>query len=182
MIRRVAPAGRTDTETDRILAERALALAVPLHGGQPGDTVELVVLTVGPERYGLPAGQVVEVQPVTGLAHIPGLPPVWAGIANIRGTLWPVLDLRHYLALPEPAQRPGTQKVALVADAGLTIGLLVDDAVEITRIPAGQIGPPLMGSGAGHSQVRGVTPDLLTVLDVAGLLADPRLVVREEPT
>jgi chemotaxis signal transduction protein len=71
--------------------------------------------------------------------------------------------------------------VALVAGAGLTVGLLVDDALETARIPVARIGPPLMGApGAAGGEVRGVTPDLLTVLDADELLADSRLVVREE--
>ncbi|MEN3356228.1 MAG: purine-binding chemotaxis protein CheW [Mycobacteriales bacterium] len=218
-----------------ILAERARALAVPLRVGEAAETVDLVVLRIGPEGYGLDTRFVVEVQPLAGLARVPGLPALWAGVANIRGTLWPVLDLGYYLGLPsgressgressgwessgreasgrelsgrestgrepsgrEPSGLPGAgraragtsgpgrpgRKVALVADAGLTVGLLVDDAVEIRRVPVELIGPPLVGpASAARRQIRGVTPDLLTVLDVAGLLADPRLVVREEPT
>jgi purine-binding chemotaxis protein CheW len=167
----------------RILAERARVLAMPLHTADAGNTLELVVLAVGPEQYGVDTGHVLEVVTLGGLARVPGLPPPWAGIVNVRGTLYPVLDLRRYLALPEPAQRPGSTKVALVGHAGPTVGLLVDDAVEIRRVPAAQVGPPLGGSaGAARRQVRGVTPDLLTVLDVAGLLADPRLAGWEEPT
>jgi purine-binding chemotaxis protein CheW len=214
-----------------ILAGRARALAVPLQAEEPAETVDLVVLTIGPEWYGLDTRFVVEVQPLAGLARVPGLPALWAGVANVRGTLWPVLDLGCYLGLPPgpappapprgglpgtglpgggrsrvgrpgadvsrlsaagagPSQaglpgvsRTGCRKVALVADAGLSVGLLVDDAVEIRRVPAELIGPPLVGpASAARRQIRGVTPDLLTVLDVAGLLADPRLVVREEPT
>ncbi|HVQ96851.1 MAG TPA: chemotaxis protein CheW [Mycobacteriales bacterium] len=169
-----------------ILAERARALAVPLHSAEPADTVDLVVLAIGPEWYGLDTRFVLEVQPLVGLARVPGLPSVWAGVANVRGTLRPVLDLRHYLGLPAGPQPPGAgsgRKVSLVSDAGLTVGLLVDDAVEIRRVPAALIGPPLVGpTSAARRQIRGVTPDLLTVLDVAGLLADLRLVVREEPT
>jgi chemotaxis signal transduction protein len=166
----------------RILADRARALAVPLPGADADDVVELVVLVVGPERYGVPTGHVVEVLTLAGLARVPGLPPPWAGIVNVRGTLYPVLDLRCYLSLPEAGERAGSKKVALVGAAGLTVGLLVDDAEEIRRVPAEQVGQPLVGSaGATRGQIRGVTPDLLTVLDTAELLTDPRLVVREEP-
>jgi purine-binding chemotaxis protein CheW len=153
-----------------------------------GQTVELVVLVVGAERYGLDSRYVLEVQTVTGLARVPGLPPVWAGIVNLRGTLCPVLDLRYILSGPGgPAGSGGSggpigpRKVALVAAAGLTAGLLVDDAVEIARIPVDRIGPPLLAvPGATRGEVRGVTADLLTVLDVPELLTDGRLVVREE--
>ena len=175
-------AARPDPPTvARVLAERAHALARPLRGEVSGELVELVVLAVGPERYGLDTRHVVEVQALSGLARVPGLPAVWAGIVNLRGTLWPVLDLRRLLSLPEPGEPAGPRKVALVAGAGLTVGLLVDDALGTARIPVSRIGPPLMRApGATRGQVRGVTADLLTVLDAETLLADPRLVVREE--
>jgi len=176
---RAAPA--EPSTVARVLEERAHALAKPLRGEVSGEMVDLVVLAVGPERYGLDTGHVVEVQALSGLARVPGLPPVWAGIVNLRGTLWPVLDLRRYLSLPEPGEPGGPRKVALVAGAGLTVGLLVDDALGTARVPVSRIGPPLLGAqGAPHGEVMGVTEDLLTVLDAENLLADPRLVVREE--
>ncbi len=165
----------------RILADRARALARPLRGEVSGETVELVVLALGPERYGVDTRHVIELQTLSGLSRVPGLPPIWAGIVNLRGTLCPVLDLRAYLSLPEPGEPRAARKVALVAGGGLTVGLLVDDTLEIARVPVARIGPPLMGvPGTTRGGVRGVTPDLLTVLDVEELLADPRLVVREE--
>ncbi len=171
-------AAAPDAETTaRILAERARVLAVPLDGEVAGETVELVVLAVGPERYGLDSRSVVEVATLSRLARVPGLPPVWAGIVSLRGTLYAVLDLRRVLSVPEAGDPAGPAKVALVAAAGLTVGLLVDDAVEIARVPVSRIGPPLLGT---PGTTRGVTADLLTVLDVAQLLADDRLVVWEE--
>jgi purine-binding chemotaxis protein CheW len=167
----------------RILAERATALARPLQAEAAGEVVDLVALAVGPERYGLDAGHMVEVRPLAGLARVPGLPAVWAGILNVRGALCPVLDLRRYLSLPEPDSGPGQPKVALVAGSGLTVGLLVDEALGIVRVPVAQLAPPLTGAaGAGRAPVRGVTPDLVTVLDIDALLADSSLVVREGPT
>jgi purine-binding chemotaxis protein CheW len=176
------PAAAADAGTvARVLADRARALARPLHDEVAGESVELVVLAVGPERYGLEARYVIELQTLSGLARVPGLPPVWAGIVNLRGTLWPVLDLRVFLSLPDSGEPRGPGKVALVAGVGLTVGLLVDDTLEIVRVPMSRIGPPLMGvPGAARGEVRGVTADLVTVLDVEQLLADSRLVVREE--
>jgi purine-binding chemotaxis protein CheW len=175
------PAAPDPAAVARILTERAEALARPPHSEQSAETVELVVLAVGPERYGLDTGHVIEVQTLTGFARLPGLSTVWAGLVNLRGTLYALLDLRRALSLPEPTELGGPKKVALVCGAGLTVGLLVDDAVGIARIPVSQIGPPLVGArGATRGEVRGVTPDLLTVLDAEELLADPGLAVREE--
>jgi purine-binding chemotaxis protein CheW len=169
--------------SQRIMEERARVLARPLRAEEPADTLELVVLTLGPERYGVDSRRAREVHPLADLAPVPGTPPFWAGIVNVRGTLYPVLDLHRYLELPEVDAGERQKKVVLVSGSKLTVGLLVDDAPGIRRVPATDVGPPLGGtSEAARRIVRGVTDDLLTVLDVDALLSDPRLTLKEEPS
>ena len=177
------PAGPPDEAGQRVLEERARALAAALVTEEPVDTVELVVLTVGPERYGVDAERVGEVRPLAELTPVPGAPPFWAGIVNVRGTLYPVLDLHRYLGLPRADGDDQARTVVLVSGAGLTVGLMVEDAAGVRPVPAGAVGPPLgAASDAVNAAVRGVTEDLLAILDIEALLADPRLVVREVPT
>jgi purine-binding chemotaxis protein CheW len=181
----LADAARADAERTQaaVLAERAAALAVPVRGDDDA-TAEVLVLAVaiGEERYGIDATRVVEVQTLVGLSRVPGLSAWWAGVVNVRGTLRPVLDLADFLAVPAPAAGREPKKVTYVAGAGLVVGLLVDDAVELRSVPLAQVGPPPAGSAAAaRGQVRGTTADLLTVLDVDRLLADPRLAAGEEP-
>ena len=177
------PTGPPDEAAQRVLEERARALATVLEAEEPVDTVELVVLTVGSERYGVDAERVGEVRPLAELTPVPGAPPFWAGIVNVRGTLHPVLDLRRYLGLADADGGDQERTVVLVSGAGLTVGLMVDDAAGVRPVPAGAIGPPLgAASEAVNAAVRGVTEDLLAILDIQALLADPRLVVREVPT
>jgi purine-binding chemotaxis protein CheW len=166
-----------------ILEERARALARPFRPDEPADTVELVVLELGSERYGVDVERVREVRPLAKLAPVPGTPPLWAGVVSIRGSLYPVLDLRRYLSLSEEEQAEQPKKVVLVSGAALTVGLMVDEAPGVRRVPSASLGPPLAGaSEALRGAVRGVTAELLTVLDVEALLSDPKLVVKEEPT
>jgi len=170
-----------DEATRAILEERARALARPLLSDAPVEAVELVVLAVGAERYGVDAGKVREVRPLGELAPVPGAPPFWAGVVNVRGTLYPVLDLRRYFDLGPAGDQ--ARKVVLVAGAGLAVGLVVEDASGVLRVPVDAIGPSLEGaSEVVGATVRGVTDDLLAILDVEALLADPRLVVKEMPT
>jgi purine-binding chemotaxis protein CheW len=172
-----------DAATRRILEERARALAGVPVAEEPADTVELVVLTVGPERYGVDADQVREIRSLAELTPVPGTPPIWAGIVNVRGTLYPVLDLRRYLGLPGADAGDQARKVVLVSAGTLAVGLMVEDASEVRPVVADAVRPPLGGaSEAVTATVRGVTDDLLAILDVDVLLADPRLVVKEVPT
>jgi purine-binding chemotaxis protein CheW len=182
----------------RILEERARALARPSRSDDAPDTAELVVMDVGSERYGVDAERVLEVRHLAKLAPVPGTPQFWAGVVSIRGTLYPVLDLRRYLSLPgdDPAEAP--KKVVLVSGAafpsalrsapgamskGSPIGLMVDEATGVRRVPAAAIDPPMAGASETlRDAVRGVTADVLTILDVDAVLSDPRLVVKETPT
>jgi len=166
-------------QIDRILEERAHALAQVPSADTAQDERELVVLALGAERYGLDILQVQSIQPLAGLARVPGLPPFWAGLVNLRGRLYPVLNLARYLALPSQPAEDG--KVVVVAAAGLSVALWVDDVLEIRRVPQQQIGAPLADTATAAQRgpgVRGVTPDLLVVLDLDVLLGDARLVVQ----
>jgi purine-binding chemotaxis protein CheW len=162
-----------------VLDQRARALAVPLHQEEAGEAVDLVVLSIGPERYGVDIRFVREVQPVAAVTAVPGVPPVWAGLLNIRGSLYPVLDLGRYLELPG-AEAEGRRAV-LVSSGAAALALLADDVPEVRRVSLNEVRPPFAGaSGPRAELVSGVTDDLLSVLDLAPLFADARLVVQEE--
>lgn len=169
-------------EVHRILEERARALSRPLQSEEQEETVALVELLLGSERYGVDIRKVRETHPLGSLCPVPGTPNFWAGIVNIRGTLYPCLDLRRYLDLEEDDGSSAPRRLVLVTGAGVTVGLIVDDAPAVQRVPARDIGPPLPGgSERGRNATSGITRDLLAVLDVDAMMADPRLAVREEP-
>jgi purine-binding chemotaxis protein CheW len=171
----------TREQMRRILEQRAGALARPLVSEEAEDAIQFLVLLLGAERYAVDVRSVRETQTLKGLAPIPGTPSFWAGVVNVRGNLYPVLDLRRYLGLTEEVGGDASRKLVLVSGAGITVGVIVDDAPAVEQISAHDVGPPLPGGAeAPHGAVRGVTRDLLTVLDVDALLADARLIVREE--
>jgi len=169
-----------DERTRVILEERARNLARPLEKEDDGDSTTLVVVSVGPERYGLDITRLQETKPLSGLTHIPNVPPFWRGLVNLRGHLVPVLDLRRYLQLPDvSAGEEGI--VVVVAARDLAVGLLVDAVRDVRRVPLGQIkSPPADSAGTRNQVVRGVTADLISVLDLDALLADPALSVQAE--
>lgn len=172
-----------DPDALRVLEERARALARPAEAEAEEAALELVVLVLGEERYGVEVDHVVEVQPVTAIAPIPGTPPIWAGLISLRGTLRPVLDLRRYLGLAtregEESEKGGS--VAIVSAAGLTVGLLADAISETRAVPLGELGPPLGRRGEEGGLIQALTRDLIAILDVEALLADPAIAVEHEP-
>lgn len=161
-----------------LLEERARALARPADAAERHDGTDVVVLLVSGERYGIDIHHVMEIQPAPAITPVPGAPPLWAGVANVRGTLYPVLDLRTYLGL---AEGDAGRMLALVSGAGLDVALLADDVPEVREVDLSKLRPLRGTSDLAGGAIRGATPDLLSVLDLDALLSDPRLVVDEQP-
>lgn len=157
----------------RLLEQRAIALARPPADDGGDDHLEMIVVGCGSERYGLETRWVHEVQPVEQLTAVPGAPRVWAGLINLRGNIHPVLDAARYLGLE--ADPSATPQVVLIGPAQDTVGLLVDDVVGLERVAADDVRPPLDAGPARPGAVRGVTSEMVPILDVETILNDPFL-------
>lgn len=166
-----------------ILERRAAALARPLMEPEPGDALEVLVMTFGSERYGLDTSIATEVVIGTAPTMIPGAPRSWQGIVNVRGTLYSVLDLRSHLCLraaEAPALPVGV--VLVTSDAGLTIGIALEQPPELLRMQRSSLRPAttdLSGAGGRGVMPGTVTDELVTLLDIELLMADSRPVPSE---
>src|SRR4051812_9943985 len=142
-----------DEKVREVLEERARALARSAETDDAeGETLGLVVLAVGDERYGVEVQHVQEIEPLDKLTQIPGTPAFWAGVVNLRGSMYPVLDIRSYLNLGgEPEEG---QKVALVTNGGLSVGLLVDEVAEIRQVRISEMGSPVSDAANKQEIVR----------------------------
>jgi len=161
-----------------ILEERARVLARPAKAMKRHEGIEVVVLVTGEERYGVEIHHVREVQPAPPPTPVPGVPDFWAGVVNVRGGLYPVLDLGRYMG--STAGRDDGMLV-LVSAAGVSVALLVDDVSEAREIRTSDVRSPLGGGPDPKSRaIRGTTADLLSVLDLDALLSDPQLVVEKQ--
>lgn len=86
---------------------------------------EVVLVRLGGCRYALPMPAVAEVGRPPSLTRVPGLPAWIAGVANWRGRVLAVLDLRSLLAAEATPLDRGGRLVVLNLD-GHTAGLLTD--------------------------------------------------------
>jgi len=108
---------------------------------------ELLVFALDEHRFGLPAEAVIEVVRVVAWSPLPGAPEITEGVANVRGTLVPVLDVRTRFGFPaadvDPDQhlivaRAGPRVVALRVDRALALLTIPDDAFEpVERVAPG---------------------------------------------
>ncbi len=106
--------------------------------------------------YALDVAQLREVvrwQPVTAL---PKSPALIDGIVDLRGSVIPVIDLGR--ALQGEPLVPGTQtRIAVVEADGLTVGLVVDAALDVLSVETAALDdPPALATQAGYDATRAV--------------------------
>ena len=175
-------AGRPEpARRDVIFAQRARALAeAPPSQTRAPDTWEVVAFQLSDERYGVESHYLREIVPVKEVTPLPTAPRFVLGLLNVRGQILSLVDLKPFFDLPPVAL--SDQSAALILRApGMEFGLLADRLLGLELVAGAELQPPLptlQGLRADYS--RGLTPEGLVLLDAAKLLADPRLVVREE--
>ena len=100
-----------------------------------------VVFKVAGSEYALPAGEVLQMESFAGATPVPGARPWVSGIAQVRGRIVPVVDLRARFGLP-PADRTLDSRLVVGTLGERAVGLLVDAAREVIKLEEAQIKPP----------------------------------------
>jgi len=167
-------------EVARILQTRAESLAQPPAEEFAGSTAQVVIFALGEESYGIGATHVENIYPLEGLTPVPCTPDFVAGIVNLRGRIFPVIDLRSFMGLDAVAVDENTQVIA-VSVAGLEVGLLANDVQSVGAIPLGNLEPALPTvTHVAAEYTRGVTPDMTVLLDLEAIMQDRRMIVHDE--
>jgi purine-binding chemotaxis protein CheW len=97
------------------------------------------------EEYGLAILRVREIIGLMDITRVPRTKEFIRGVINLRGKVIPVVDLR--LKFNMPATESTDQTVIIVVqwvvnNSATTMGILVDEVLEVLNISAGQIEPP----------------------------------------
>jgi purine-binding chemotaxis protein CheW len=136
---------------------------------------QIVVLRCGDVFLGIPIDRVREIVLVPEIAPVPESGEVIRGIINLRGRILPVLDLGHRLGLSRAPRDRSGRIVVVEQDAEHLLGLLVDEASEVLRIPEGTLSPTpeLAGSvlGAGVRNVARCDDRLILLVDLEVVFA-----------
>src|SRR5208337_5419409 len=100
--------------------------------------------------------RVKEVIRVREITWLPKAPSFVKGIINLRGDVIPIIDLRDKFGLETREQTTQT-RVIVVEVEGRLMGMVVDSASQVVRIPADQIDapPPVLG-GLSQEFITGV--------------------------
>ena len=85
-----------------------------------------VAYRVGMHRLASGFDEVVEILPMPSLTHVPGAQPWMLGVANIRGALLPVVDLKQFLD-GERTVLHERQRVLVVRQPGGDVAVTIDE-------------------------------------------------------
>ena len=155
----------------------------PTDGGDDrGDIADLkdneiaqyVTFYIEEDMFALPMESVLEIIRVPRTVRVPLTPPSLLGLANLRGTVLPILETRQILALPE-AQHDDATRV-MVADCGRPVGLVVDRVERVLSVEKSRIESADSVQATVHSNLlTGVVKSndggsLLQLLDVSRIV------------
>ena len=133
---------------------------------------DAVVVRLGTGRFAVSLASVAEVGRVPSVTRVPGTPGWVAGVANWRGRILPILDLRSLLGAVE-APLGGSSRLLVLSADGVSVGLLVE-AVEGTAVVAASAEPfPATLAGTAARLLAGQLPHPdgpVAVLDVDAVL------------
>jgi twitching motility protein PilI len=120
--------------------ERRARAAVAAREGAPVSSDEWVGIgfRLGAERFVASRAEVREVLPVPEqITRVPGAKPWLRGIANLRGQLLTVVDLKSFLGAGGPSS-DRQARVLVVASRDVPTGLIVDEVVGFRRFAAAE--------------------------------------------
>ncbi len=103
--------------------------------------IQVVGFRVGREQFGVPIELVHEIVRLMEITAVPDSPDFIEGVINLRGKIIPVIDLRK--RFKEKDIVASKKNRILVAEvSGKIVGLVVDAANEVVKIPPSEIEPP----------------------------------------
>lgn len=103
-----------------------------------GKDLHIVGFRVGRETFGVPIEMVHEIVRVPEITAVPDAPECIEGVINLRGKIISVIDLRKRFG--EQRSQPSKKNRILVVEVeGKKVGLVVDSASEVLKLPPSEI-------------------------------------------
>src|SRR5438105_606665 len=98
-------------------------------------------LRVGRETFGVPISLVHEIVRVPEITAVPDAPDCIEGVINLRGKIVSVVDLRKRFGERE-IRRTKKNRILVVEVQGKMVGLIVDAASEVLKVPPSEVEQP----------------------------------------
>ncbi len=110
--------------------------------------LHIVGFRIGRETFGVPIGLVHEIVRVPEITAVPDSPDYVEGVINLRGKIVSVIDLRKRFG-EKHLERNKKNRILVTDVEGKLVGLIVDAASEVLKIPESEVElpPPAIGEG-----------------------------------
>jgi purine-binding chemotaxis protein CheW len=127
------------------------------HRHRHDPSKSLVGFIVGDVHYAVPIARVKEIANAMDIVALPHAPREVVGVADYRGDVVPVVDLRTRFGLPV-AETTRKSKWIVVDVAGRSTALVVDAVTDVFGTGGAELRPtPMLGSGDDLRGIDGVT-------------------------
>ncbi len=144
----------------------------------------LVGFTIGDVRYAVHIDVVREITNPLGVVALPQAPPAVCGVADFRGEIVPVVDVRVRFGLPPQALTRRTKWIVIDV-GGRLVALVVDTATEVFGTGGAPLRPaPPLGGGEAQRGIAGVVnlgDSLVFVLDTGPFASLTEHLVAQPP-
>ena len=124
------------------------------------DTTQYLTLGIDGDHFGIDIRSVREILDMQPISRLPHAPPFLLGMIDVRGTSYPVVDLRTKLGLDRAAPSEATRIIILdvtVNRRTIGVGFVADRVFEVTCLDEGQLeAAPDVGGKWESSYIAGI--------------------------
>ncbi|MGV3488264.1 MAG: chemotaxis protein CheW [Tuberibacillus sp.] len=134
---------------------------------------KVIVFTLGGEKYGVNVEQVLSIEKAMEITRVPNTESYVKGIMNLRGVIYPVVDLQSRFRIGESKITSET-RLCIVQMEDVKVALIVDAAEDVITIDGDRVesAPELVG-GVEADYINGIAKidsDLLILLNLDRVL------------
>ncbi|UMZ73385.1 chemotaxis protein CheW [Natranaerofaba carboxydovora] len=108
---------------------------------QVSQEKQFIVFRLGEEQYGVEILQVQTIERMLPITRVPHAPEFVEGVSNLRGSVVPIIDLRSRLGLPSK-EATNESRIITVKMDDVMVGMIVDAASDVVKVPINAIEPP----------------------------------------
>jgi purine-binding chemotaxis protein CheW len=167
----------TPEQVRRILAERAARLArtSDAPAALARERRQLISFTRGGRRYAVDLEYVAEVKPLAGWTPVPGVPPFYLGVIQLRGDIVALVDVPRLFG-DEPPAPPAEPFAVVFAARDAMMAVLADSIDDVHDLEPERVHPPLATFSKSRGRfISGLVADGPAIIDAEKLLGDERL-------
>ena len=107
----------------------------------PSPELHLVTFALDREEFGIPIEQVREVIRVSDITRVPQARQHVRGVANLRGRILAVVEIRTRMGLSAAEVTPRS-RIVVVGIGQRMLGILVDGVSQVVKVPVTTVTPP----------------------------------------